>query len=339
MEPVTHALTSLALARAAQGRLPRYGTTMILVSGVAADFDYASYLGGAGAFLRLHRALLHSLLGSAVLICAIATVFCYFDRKRPSKSSLGPLRFLPAVAVCSIGVAWHLVLDCASGESVQLLWPFKVDSLAWNLTTQLDPWMLVLLVAGLLLPNLFHLVSEEIGERKKGPRGRRGALVTLFLLVAYLGARGILHSRAEGLLLSREYHGRAPFFAGAFPSSASVFEWRGVVVTDNTIEEVEVSLAPGAEFNPDRSLTHFKPEESPTLDAGEVTPIAKTYLAYARFPLASVIRIEDGYRFELHDLQFSSSDTSPGNIFVRVDFDSALQIRISGFHFASSPNQ
>ena len=48
MEPVTHALTSLALARVGQRRLPRFGTAMLVVAGVAPDLDYASYLGGAG---------------------------------------------------------------------------------------------------------------------------------------------------------------------------------------------------------------------------------------------------------------------------------------------------
>jgi inner membrane protein len=75
VEPVTHALTSLALARAGQRRLPRHGTAIILVAGVAPDLDYASYLSGASAFLRLHRALLHSIPGAAFVACATAGIF------------------------------------------------------------------------------------------------------------------------------------------------------------------------------------------------------------------------------------------------------------------------
>ena len=75
MEPVTHALTSLALARVGQRRLPRFGTAMLVVAGVAPDLDYASYLGGASSFLRYDRTLLHSLLSSFVLAIALAAAF------------------------------------------------------------------------------------------------------------------------------------------------------------------------------------------------------------------------------------------------------------------------
>ena len=338
MEPITHGLVSLAVARVAQRRLPRYGTSMLIVSGVAADLDYASYLAGPSAFLKLHRALFHSAIGSVALIGGIAAAFCVLDRKRPAKNPVARLTFAAAAAVCAMGVVVHLALDLCNGESVQLLWPFKIVSAAWNLTQSLDPWILFLLLAGLLLPHLFRLVSDEIGERKKGAVGGKGAAIALILLLAYMGARAYLHSRAVDLLISREFHRREPLSAGAFPSATAPFSWRGVVTTDNTIEEVDFSVAPGVEFDPDRSLTHYKPEESAALDAAQATASAKKFLAYARFPLANVTHLEDGFRFELRDMQFASSDTSPADIFVRVDLDSSLRVREEAFRFASSPN-
>lgn len=335
MEAVTHALTSLALARAVGNRLPRFGTAMVVVSGVAADLDYLSYFGGPGAFLKYHRAALHSILGSIVLISAIAAIFWRLDRAFPAKNSAVGLRFIVAMAFCFFGAAWHLVFDLCGGEAVQLFWPFRITSSAWNFAADFDPWILVLILAGLLLPQLFRLVNEEIGGQK-GNGGRRGARIALGILIAYLGARGILHGRAAELLRSREYHGRAPLAVGAFPNPVSPFEWRGVVLTDDTIEELEVSLAAGAEFDPDRGVTHIKPEESPALDAGESTPIAKRFLESARFPLASVSPIDNGTRFELRDLQFAREDRNPANIFVRVDFDASLRVHRAEYRFASS---
>jgi inner membrane protein len=288
--------------------------------------------------LKLHRALFHSALGSLALIGLIAAAFCFLDRKRPVKNPAAPLRFAPSTAVCAMGVVCHLALDSCNGESVQLLWPFKIVSAAWNLTQSLDPWILFLLLTGILLPHLFRLVSDEIGERKRGAVGSRGAAIVLLMLVAYMGARAYLHSRAIDLLVSREFHRREPLAAGAFPSAFAPFSWHGVVTTDNTIEEVELLLAPGAEFDPDRSLTHYKPEASPALEAGQQTASAKRLLEYARFPLASVVHLEDGYRFELRDMQFVGDDNSPADIFVRVDLDSGLHVRHEGFRFASSPN-
>lgn len=342
MDPLTNVLTSLALSSAVEKHLPRFGVAMIVVSGIAADLDYASYFGGPGAFLRFHRAVLHSLPGSAFLACAIAAAFVAIGknsaRKQPQGEPAVPLRFVPALSACAVGIAGHILLDLASGRGVQLLWPFHTHGDEWDLTTNLDPWILTLLIGGLFLPHLFRMVSEEIGERKRAARGKRGAIITLLLLIAYLGVRASLHSQAVNLLLSREYHGRVPLSAGAFPSSSSPWNWRGVVVTDSTIEEVDVPLGTGPEFDPDRSLTHFKPDDSPALNAGERAPIVATFINHARFPIASIDPIEDGYRLQVRDLRFAHDDMSSENIFVRVDLNSSLQVTREEFRFASSPN-
>jgi inner membrane protein len=311
VEILTHALVSLILARACQTFLTRYGAAMLVVSGIAADLDFASYLGGPSAFLRFHRGVLHSVAGSVVVVCVLAVIFWAVGRRLEAKNSdskLPPVSLLVAAAVCAVGVAAHLLLDLASGIGVQLFWPLQQKWTARNLLSNLDPWVLVLLVLGLLLPELFRLVSEEIGAPGKGPRGQRAAVFTLLLLLIYVGARAGLHSSAIDDLNSREYRGAPPLATGAFPSALSPFAWRGLVSTANTIDQIEISLAPGAGFDSDRAVPHYKPEDSLALKAAENTPAAKTFLRYARFPLAGLERDDEGYRFTLRDMRFASSD-------------------------------
>ena len=235
---------------------------MLITSGVAPDLDYASYLGGAGAFLRFHRTLFHSIAGAFVLACVIAGAFCVLDRKwkpgvpQNTQTQLQPLGFASALALCAIGAACHVLLDLASGEGVQLLWPFRVHWTAWDLAANFDPWVLIILIAGLLIPGLFALVGEEIGAPKKKASGSGAAVLTLLLMAVYFGARSELHGRAVALLLSSEYHGREPLKAGAFPSAANPFAWRGVVSTDNTIEEIDVALNAGSDFTRQRVSRH-----------------------------------------------------------------------------------
>ena len=263
---------------------------MLVVSGVAADLDYLSYFGGASAFLRFHRTVLHSLLGVAVLAAAVASAFCLLDRNRRKKDSaatISALRFLPALAVCAVGASAHDLLDLASGIGVRLFWPLRQGWIAGDLLTNLDLWILVILVLGIALPELFRLVGEEIGERKKNTRGQGAAVTALLFLLVYVGARAELHSRAIDLLNSREYHGQPPLEVGAFPTAYSPFRWRAVISTDNAINDAEISPAPGAPFDPDRTIPHYKPQDSAELDAAQKTETAKRFLAYARFPLAS----------------------------------------------------
>ena len=340
MEPVMHALTSLALARVGQRSLPRFGTAMLVVAGVAPDLDYASYLGGASSFLRYDRTLLHSLLSSFVLAIVLAAGFYFVALHRDGKTS--GLKVLPApkltlgaaFLVCAIGIAAHLLLDVMSGVGVRLLWPFRARWFAFDLLREFDIWILVFVVVGLLVPMLIALVSEEIGERKK-PSGGGSAIAALVVVLAYIGARGILHSRAVDLLESHDYHGRVALAVGAFPDSTSPLEWRGVVSTDNTIEELGVSFGVGGEFDPEHSVTQYKPDDSPVLEAGEQTTAAQRFLKYARFPIASVVRTGNGYRFELRDARFATDDASPWNILMRVRIGEDMHILEQGFLFAS----
>ncbi len=331
MDPVTHILASVALARAGLDRTTRLATPMLVVSGLAADVDWLSYTGGACTFLRLHRALAHSLLGSAILVLVIATGFWLSGRARGKDS----LHFARVLVVCAAGAALHLLLDLCNSNPVQLLCPFHLHGYAWDLLAPLDLWVLVFLLAGLLLPGLFGLVSEEIGERKKKRGPKKGPIAALALVALYVGGRGVLHARAIDLLLSHEYRRAVPTAAGAFPSPASPLAWRSVVVTENALDELELFLGPGDSFDPDHSVTHYKPEPSPLLDAGEHTETAQRFLESARFPLANIERLENGYRFELRDMRFSEAHEFFSVVAV-VDLDRQLHVTRQEFVFARS---
>lgn len=342
MEPVTHALTSLVLARAGQKHLPRFGAAMLVVSGVAADFDYLSYFAGASAFLRFHCTVLHSVLGSALLAAAVAAAFRLLERNRrtnDSASTLPALKFLPALAVCIVGTATHDLLDLASGIGVRLFWPFREGWIAGDLLANLDLWILIILLLGIALPELFRLVGEEIGERKKNTRGQGAAVIALLFLLIYVGARAELHGRAVHLLDAREYHGHAPLTVGAFPTAYSPFRWRAVISTDSAINVGKISLAPSAQFDPDRTIAHYKPENSAALDAAQKTETARHFLAYARFPLASSEPSDTGYRVTIRDVRFTASDSSPDNIVAVLDLDANQKTIGQELVYANSLNR
>ena len=315
---------------------------MLLTTGVAADLDALSYFGGPTLFLRFHRTVLHSLVGSLSIAFVTAVIFLAIDKIRSKRQPVSQKPVRPGFGaglvtlVCVIGVGSHILLDLVSGIGIQLLWPFQPGWMGWELSTNIDLWILALLAAAVLLPELLKLVSDEIGEQKKSPRGRGAAITALVFLVLYIGSRAAFHSQAVNLLVSREYHGRPPLAVAAFPFAATPFTWRGVVTTDATVEELSVSLLGGVEFDPDRTLTRYKAEPSAALDAGRRTQAAKTFLAYAKIPFASIIRMENGYRFELRDMRFPLDDSSPENILARADFNSSLQLLREELRYASS---
>ena len=274
LDPITHALASLTLARAGRNHLPRYGTAMLLTTGVAADLDALSYFGGPALFLRFHRTLLHSLVGSLSIAFVTAAIFLAIEniRSKRQPGSQTPVRpgfGIGLVAlVCVIGAGSHILLDLVSGIGIQLLWPFRAGWKGWELLTNIDLWILALLAGCSLVAGIAEARQRRNRRTEKSSRGRGAAITALVFLVLYIGSRAAFHSQAVNLLASREYHGRPPVAVAAFPLAATPFTWRGVVTTDATVEELPVSLLGGSEFDPDRTLTRYKAEPSAALDAG-----------------------------------------------------------------------
>lgn len=334
MDILTHALTSLAAARAVQKWLPRRGAAIVVIAGVAPDLDYASEWAGAESFLRFHRGALHGILGATILACAIAALACLASRRVFEKGDSPPLRYVPALIASALGVSTHLALDYFSGLGLMLLWPWNSSWWGQEIIRDFDPWILALLIVGIFLPVLVGLVSDEIGERRKTPRGGLAAIVTLVILASYLSFCADLRARAIHLLKSNEFHGRAPLAGSAFPFSWNPFEWRGVVSTENTVEVVLVQ-ANEADFDPDRSVTHYKPTDSPALEVAEKTNVAAQFLRYAQFPLASVEQAQAGWRIEFRDLRFESSESTADNLRAIVVLNPSMQVEEKEITFAA----
>jgi inner membrane protein len=333
MEPVTHLLTSVALARTGLARASRLGFPMVVLGGLLPELDVLVALGGASASFTASRTLTHSLTGTATLSAIAAGAFWWAGRRHAA----APVRYLRALALCAAGAALHLLLDMATPYGVQLLWPFRANWAARGLAGEVDPWILIVLVAGLLLPALFRMVTEEIGARPAERGRQRAAIAVLAVLALYFGGRYLLQDQALGLLGSRMYHGATPQVAGAFPLGASPLRWRGVVVTENTIEIVEVPLGPGALFDADRSRTYFKPDPSPVLEAATSTETMRRFLQFARFPSASVERLPQGYRVTLRDLRLSPR-TAPllhDEFIAVVELDENARVLDEGIRYAS----
>ncbi len=331
MEALTQAVVALVLGRAVLNRLAASAMWAVLALSLLMDADLLSRNFGAAAFLEWRRTATHSLAGVGVLAPAVAVAYWLMGRRRKKR----PVRLLPAVATCLAGAGMHLVVALLDVRGAQLLWPVRRDWFAWDLLEPIDPWMLLLLAGGLLLPGLFHLVSEEIGAGSEPRLYSRGALAALLLIALYCGSRALFQLRAKQMLDSHLYHGAAPLAVGVFPASASPLEWRGVVETEATLEVFELD-ATGAGVPSSSAQTHYKPEPTPVLEAARNTKAVRQFLPFARFPLARVVRLVEGYRVEIRDLRFEPSQTRPAPVAV-VEVDEKMQVTDQRIEFTFSP--
>jgi membrane-bound metal-dependent hydrolase YbcI (DUF457 family) len=291
----THALASLALAR---GFFPRRRWPIIagmIFAGALADVDFVAVLFGPAACLAGRLTITHSILGT-ILVIALAGLFTrYLSRKQLESWSA----IFPAVASAAV---LHLLLDLGQSEGVALLWPFRDARFAADWLPGVDPWLLAFLIAGILVPELFLLVTSEIGAKSKSPRGRNGALVAFALVLIYVSARAILRSSSTALLEPRTYHGESARKVGAFPGALSLFTWHGIVETQSLICLLEVPAGSAKSFDPEAADCMHKPESSRELDVAQKTAVAQNYLQIARFPRASVARTLDGFEVVIRSM-------------------------------------
>jgi inner membrane protein len=335
MEPVTHALTSIALGRAGLNKMTRAATPMLLVSGLAADVDWVTRLGGAADFLRGHRTVTHSIVGT-LAIAAIVAVAGWLLGQKYTKFAIG---IFPALGISAIGAGVHLFLDLLNGYGVKLLWPFSAKWYAWDLVESVDSWILFFLLVGLLIPELFRLVLDEIGSKPKRHGRQRGAIFGLVCVGLVIVGRIVSHQRAIALLDAREYRAQTPLLAAAFPKTSNPFLWSGVVETDNALFNLEVPVGLGRTFDPDLADVHFKPQSSATLKNAVTCPTAVEFLNFARFPLASVQPKGDGFQVRLRDMRFAYELAGRRGIVAVIDLNAQSQVIGERLEFDGSPSQ
>jgi membrane-bound metal-dependent hydrolase YbcI (DUF457 family) len=322
VDPLTHALASYALKRAVFSRVTRPVTFAIVIAGTIADIDSQSAHFGPSAFLTCYRTCCHSLFAAFLFALLVTLPFLLHNRRSPEKQTSLLTVFKPALAAAVL----HLLMDTWQSTGVELFWPFSTRRFAWDWVAHFDLWILAILLAGIFLPMLSGLVSEEIGAKSKGPRGRTGASLALATVILYAAVRFALHGNALAAMESRTYRGEQPRRVAAFPESGSPFRWHGIVETDSVLHEVEVDTGPGASFDPESATTAYKPESSPVLEAARNSAVARRFLQVARFPKASVEKTPQGFHIILRDFPYTRDVKSGPRVEALIITDAAGKI-------------
>lgn len=316
MDVVTHGLASYALTRAVFPRVSRVTMAGVIVAGMIADVDMFSARFGPSAFLKWHRTYAHSLTAAFFIAMVISLVLIFILRRSQNRDSA------PTILFAALGASLlHVAMDFCQNDSVQVFWPFRTQRYSADLVSHFDLWILLLLLAGVLLPKLFGLVTEEIGAKSKAPRGRIGATLALAAVFAYVGTRFVLHGDALAMMESRTYRGELPRKVAALAEPDSPLRWHGVVETERALRDAEVNVGLGSRFDPEAGVVSYKPGMSPPLEAAQKTDVARRFLEAFRFPKASVEQTINGYRIEIRGFPYPRDDRSGLRVMTIVETD------------------
>jgi membrane-bound metal-dependent hydrolase YbcI (DUF457 family) len=303
MDVGTHALASLALTRAIVPRMPLSAWILIVAAGTVADLDGLSAVFGPSAYLKWHYTYTHSIVTWAIADVLLGVFYLLLRRKNALAEGVAG----PVLAAIFISGLLHLAMDACQADGITAFWPFSRRRFAADWLAGVDPWIIAVLVAAVLLPELARLVSDEIGARSKRLRGRVGALLGLTLVIFYVGARASLHASALSAIQGRTFSGELPRRASAYPEPISLFTWHAIVETERSLQELTVDVAPGASFDPENGATVYKPGASPMLENAQKTETAREFLGVASFPKASIEKTTEGYEVQIRDLRYAVS--------------------------------
>lgn len=330
MDIGTHALASLALSRAVFPRAPKHLWLCTMAAGIVADVDGFSALIGPSTYLAWYRTYTHSLLASVLVSAMIALIY-----RGWASSDIRARLSARTVFTATLLVQWlHLAMDAAQWQGVQLLWPFHQARFAADWLPSLDPWIITMLIAAVLLPEFFHLISSEIGAKDKRPRGFVGGILGLLFLGCYVGLRAELHSTAVAQLQNRAYVGESPRKVAAFSEFTSLVSWNGVAETDSALHEVTARINSPRGAALDLGINLFKPEPSALLQAAQETEPAKLFLQVARFPRAIVQKMNSGTEIQIRDIRYAAAGERNREPMVTVDFDPAGKVTSEGMVWA-----
>ena len=322
MDIGTHALASLALSRAIFPRAPRLLWAFAIPAGVIADVDAFSAFISPSAHLRWHRTYTHSLLASLIIACVLGAAY----RVWASRDLISRLSARTVFVAVLLAQWLHLAMDAAQWQGVELFWPINPAGIAMDWLPAIDPWIVSILVGAIVLPDFFHLIGSEIGAKDKRPRGFVGAIVGLVMVLSYIGLRAELHATAVAQMQNRSYAGELPTQVGAFSDFVSLVTWHGVADTESALHEVTVHINSSRRSAFDPGINLFKPEPNPLLQAAQATESAKSFLLVARFPKATVQKMDAGSEVQIRDLRYAAAGETKREPMVTVDFDPSGKI-------------
>jgi membrane-bound metal-dependent hydrolase YbcI (DUF457 family) len=322
MDLGTHALASLALSRAIFPRAPRLLWAWSIPAGVIADGDAVTTLISPSAYLNWCRTYTHSLLVSVIIACILSVAYhVWASRDLVSRLSAG------TVFVAVLLTQWlHLAMDAAQWQGVELFWPINPARIAMDWLPTIDPWIVTILVAAILLPEFFHLIGSEIGAKDTRPRGFVGAIVGLLVVLCYVVLRAELHATAVAKMQNRSYAGELPRQVAAFSDFVSLVTWHGVADTESALHEVTMHINSSRPSALDPGINLFKPEANPLLQAAQDTEAGKYFLRVARFPKATIQKMDAGSEVQIRDLRYAAAGELKREPMVIVDVDSSGKI-------------
>jgi len=220
MDPLTHAISGAALARAFPKQpLPPIHVLFLILLTMAPDSDIVLRLFSDVIYLQHHRGLTHSLLILPLWGWLALSLSSRRIRQNPAMPKLIVLALL-----------LHICLDLVTTFGTMIFAPFSDRRISLDLLFIIDP----LFSACLLIPLLAGLIWKQ--------HTRFLSMLGFAMALSYLGLA--CHNQQQGIELTRKAHPGAISYH-ALPMAFSPFHWQLIAEYPDYYARAAVNLKPG----------------------------------------------------------------------------------------------
>ncbi len=283
----THTLAGLVVARTGFDRWVPHAAWTAVIAANLPDIDGFTTFWGNPTYIEYHRGITHTLIGVPVLALVLATIMHLLS---------GNFRkhFLLALIV----TATHPLLDFANTYGVRPFLPFTGRWYYGDTLFVIDPFLDLLLIAGLLASASAMPVRRELA-----------ACIALVLVAGYLAVRIELRDAARVRLA--EFVQQVPDYerSAVLPRMLTPHIFTGLVETSDEIFTVDLDIFHGVGTELVRKQ---KVPMSDILSKAGLSRTGTVFNGFARFPLARIDETGEGYRVTFIDLRYYAPETGTG---------------------------
>ncbi|HZH92142.1 MAG TPA: metal-dependent hydrolase [Pyrinomonadaceae bacterium] len=142
MDNLTHTLVGLTAAKAGLERLSPGATALCLVAANAPDADIVAAFGGSWFYLKHHRGITHSIVGTLAIALILPLLFYGVGRVVARVRGRAPGVRLGGLVIASLLVsATHPLMDWTNNYGVRPLLPWDGRWFYGDLVYIVDPWL------------------------------------------------------------------------------------------------------------------------------------------------------------------------------------------------------
>jgi inner membrane protein len=335
MDPVTHLMTGVCLARAGFNRKAAYATIAMTLAAEAPDLDVLWFIGGPIAAFQHHRGWTHTFLGlpfEATIIVGAVWLFHRWGTRRPasSKPLRAPLRWGLLYCLSLVALVSHLLLDWTNNYGLRPFFPFNPRWYAGSFVFIFEPVLFLILLIALIAPSLFGLVSSEVGARRPAFRGQGWAIAALLAMAALGTVRFVEHQKAIQLAQTTDLNGAPVLRVAADPHPINPFRWQTVVETPRFYQISSADTFNNTIPTDDQAQIIYKPPTTLTTLVAKRSWLGEVYLDWSQYPVVSETGTDpDGLTtVSFRDLRFfydtpfiSGREKTPlsGTVYVNAD--------------------